>query len=76
MIDSDKNLKFEDVKVKTYIMWGKNDTITPPRHAELMHAGIPDSELKIYANWTHAPYISNPDELAKAIISLMARILK
>ena len=76
MIDSDKNLKFEDVKVKTYIMWGKNDTITPPRHAELIHAGIPDSELKIYANWTHAPYISNPDELAKAIISLMARILK
>lgn len=76
MIESDKNLKFEDVKVKTYIMWGKNDSITPPRHAEIMHSKIEGSELKVFANWTHAPYISNPDELAKAIVSLMARILK
>ena len=76
MIDSDKNLKFEDVRVKTYIMWGKNDTITPPRHGEMMHAGIKDSEIRFYSGWTHAPYISNPDNLAKEITALMARITR
>lgn len=74
MLESDKNLKFEDVKVKTYILWGQKDTVTPPRHAEIMHAGIADSELKTYANWTHAPYISHPDDLARALITLMSRL--
>ena len=74
MLESDKNLKFEDVKVKTYILWGQKDTVTPPRHAEIMHAGIADSELKMYANWTHAPYISHPDDLARALITLMSRL--
>ena len=74
MLESDKDLKLEDIKVKTYILWGKNDTVTPPRHAEKMHEKIPNSELKFYANWTHAPYISNPDELARALITLLSRL--
>ena len=74
MLESDKDLNFADVKVKTYILWGRKDTVTPPRHAEKMHAEINDSELKFYANWTHAPYISNPDELARALTTLITRI--
>lgn len=74
MLESDKNLNLKDVKVKTYILWGKKDSVTPPHHAEKLHEGIEGSELKFYANWTHAPYISNPDELAKVLISLMTRV--
>ena len=74
MLESDKNLKLEDVKVKTFILWGQKDTITPPRHAKKMHEKIAESELKFYANWNHAPYISDPDGLARALIALIARL--
>jgi pimeloyl-ACP methyl ester carboxylesterase len=74
MLESDKNLDFSKVTTKTFILWGKKDTTTPPRQATAMYEKLPNAELKFYAKWTHAPYISNPDELAKAIATLLTRI--
>ena len=76
MIESDKNLDFSKVETKTYILWGKKDTTTPPRQGTLMYEKLPNAELKFYANWTHAPYISSPEELANALISLVERMKK
>ena len=76
MLESDKNLDFGKVETKTFILWGKNDTVTPPRQATTMYEKLPNAELKFYANWTHAPYISNPDELARALATLIQRIKK
>ncbi len=76
MLASDKELDFSKVATKTFILWGKKDMTTPPHQAEIMHKKLPDSELKFYANWTHAPYISSPDELARAIIILMKGLEK
>ncbi len=67
MLDSDKKLDISKIKVPTSILWGANDTVTPPRQAEAIHRKIADSSLEIFPNWTHAPYISHPAELAKAI---------
>lgn len=72
MLDSDRNLKLNKVTTPTTILWGAADTVTPPRQAEVMHQDIKDSTLQIFPKWTHAPYISHPAELAKAI----ARALK
>jgi pimeloyl-ACP methyl ester carboxylesterase len=74
MLESDKNLKFDAITTKTYILWGKKDTVTPPRQATKIYEGLPNAELKFYARWTHAPYISNPEELAKALITLVERM--
>ncbi len=74
MIESDKNLDFSKVETKTFILWGKKDTTTPPRQATEMYEKLPHAELKFYANWTHAPYISSPDELARALKSLIERL--
>ena len=68
MLDSDKNLNLAKVTTPTSILWGANDTVTPPHQAEIMHQSIKDSTLKIFPGWTHAPYLSHPDELAKAIL--------
>lgn len=76
MLNSDKNLDFSRVKTKTMILWGKKDTVTPPHQATKMHKALPNAELKFYPNWTHAPYISSPDELAQALITLMRKIQK
>ena len=76
MLESDKDLKIEDVKTKTFILWGKKDTTTPPRQATMIYEKLPNAELKFYANWTHAPYISSPVELAKAIQKLLLKLNK
>ncbi len=76
MLESDKKLDFSKVETKTFILWGKKDTTTPPRQATMMYEKLPNAELKFYANWTHAPYISSPDELARALATLVERLKK
>lgn len=71
MLESDKHLDLGQVKVPTSIIWGAADTVTPPRQAEVMHAKIAGSMLDLHADWTHAPYISHPKELASAIIAAL-----
>ena len=74
MLNSDKDLDFSKVTTKTFILWGKKDTVTPPRQATAMYEKLPNAELKFYAKWTHAPYISDPEGLARALIFLLGKI--
>ncbi len=67
MLDSDKSLDLTKVTVPTSILWGVADTVTPPRQAAVMHDKIKHNTLNMHDSWTHAPYISHPSELAKAI---------
>lgn len=67
MLESDRNLDLSKVLVPTSILWGAADTVTPPRQAEMMHTRIVNSSLEIFPDWTHAPYLSHPADLAKAI---------
>lgn len=74
MLESDKDLDFSKVTTKTFILWGKKDTVTPPRQATAMYEKLPNAEMKFYAKWTHAPYISDPEGLARALITLIKRL--
>lgn len=74
MLDSDKNLNLESVATPTFILWGKKDTTTPPRQATTIYEKLPHAELKFYANWTHAPYISDPEGLARALYNLVKKL--
>lgn len=74
MLTSDKKLDFSKITTPATILWGKQDTITPPRQAEKMHELLKNSELSFYENWTHAPYISDPSGLARAIGKVMKGI--
>ncbi|MBQ3452656.1 alpha/beta hydrolase [Candidatus Saccharibacteria bacterium] len=76
MLESDKDLDLSKVETKTFILWGKKDTTTPPRQATTMYEKLPNAELKFYANWTHAPYISDPEGLARALRTLIERMKK
>ena len=74
MLESDKSLDLSRISTKTLILWGKNDTITPPRHAEQLHARIGKSELKFYANWPHSPYLTDPEGLARVLTNLIRKL--
>lgn len=74
MLESDKNLDLSKVTTRTLILWGKKDTVTPPRQATKLYESLPNADLKFYTNWTHAPYISSPKELARVLANLITRL--
>ena len=50
------------VKQPTCLIWGKNDTITPPFVAEEFNKLIPNSELHLIDKCGHAPMMEVPGE--------------
>ncbi len=68
MLESDKELVLAKITTPTSIIWGEDDNVTPPRHAHILKRKLADSTLEMHEGWTHAPYISDPSGLAKAII--------
>lgn len=46
----------------TCIIWGKNDTVTPPDVAEEFHQLLPDSDLYWIDKCGHAAMMEHPDE--------------
>ena len=76
VLDSDRYLDITKVETPTLILWGKKDTVTPPRHATMIYERLPKAELKFYPEWTHAPYIADPEGLARALITFLRRVKK
>ena len=74
MLDSDKFLDISKVTVPTTIVWGEADTITPLRQGKKMHEEIAGSTIITRKNWTHAPYIVDPEGLASVITKIMEEI--
>ena len=50
------------IKVPTCIIWGKNDTVTPPEVAEEFNQLLPDSDLFWIDKCGHAAMMEHPDE--------------
>jgi pimeloyl-ACP methyl ester carboxylesterase len=46
----------------TCIIWGKNDTVTPPDVADLFHELLPDSDLFWIDKCGHAPMMEHPQK--------------
>lgn len=74
MLESDRSLQIKNTTVPTTILWGEQDRVTPPRQAKIMHQRIKGSVLKMYKHWTHAPYISDPEDFARAIKTVLGEI--
>lgn len=49
------------------LIWGKEDTITPPFVAEEFHKLLPHSELHIIEKCCHAPMMERPEEFNKIL---------
>ena len=67
MLASDKDFDPSHITTPTSILWGENDSVTPPAMARKLHSLIKSSTLTLFPGWTHAPYKSHPHELATAI---------
>ncbi len=54
--------ELKDIRQPTCLIWGKNDTITPPMVAEEFHKLIPNSEVHWIDKCGHAPMMEVPGE--------------
>lgn len=51
-----------NIKVPTLLIWGLNDTITPPAVAHEFNRLIPNTTLRFIDKCCHAPMMERPDE--------------
>jgi len=51
----------------TCIIWGENDSVTPPNVAKEFHELLPDSDLFWIEKCGHAPMMEHPDEFNKVL---------
>jgi pimeloyl-ACP methyl ester carboxylesterase len=61
------------IHAPTCLIWGKNDTITPPLVAEEFKKLIPNSELHWIDKCGHAPMMEVPDEFNKILESFLQK---
>jgi 2-hydroxy-6-oxonona-2,4-dienedioate hydrolase len=54
--------ELNQIKLPTLLIWGQNDTITPPFVAQEFNKLIPNSELHFVDKCGHAPMMEVPDE--------------
>lgn len=59
------------VHVPTLIVWGANDSITPPFVAEQFNEHIPNAELVFLDQCGHAPPIEQPEQFARVLHSFL-----
>ncbi len=65
--------ELQDIKVPTCLIWGKNDTITPPMVAEEFQSLIPNSELHWIDKCGHAPMMEVPGEFNQILSGFLAK---
>jgi 2-hydroxy-6-oxonona-2,4-dienedioate hydrolase len=58
----------------TCLIWGNNDTITPPFVAKEFHRLIPNSELHFIDKCGHAPMMEVPAEFNKILDQFLAKL--
>jgi 2-hydroxy-6-oxonona-2,4-dienedioate hydrolase len=66
--------KLHLIKVPTLLVWGKQDTITPPFVGEKFHELIENSELHLVDKCGHAPMMEKPEEFNEILQSFLGKI--
>ncbi|PKQ70532.1 alpha/beta fold hydrolase [Raineya orbicola] len=62
-----------NIYVPTLLVWGLNDTITPPLVAYEFDALMPNTELRFIDKCGHAPMMEHPDKFNKILRNFLQR---
>ncbi len=66
--------ELNQIKQPTCLIWGNNDTITPPFVAKEFNKLIPNSELHFIDKCGHAPMMEAPDEFNRVLAGFLAKL--
>ena len=65
--------KLHMVSTQTLLIWGKNDTITPPFVGKKFNELIPNSILHFIDKCGHAPMMERPEEFNKILFEFLGQ---
>lgn len=65
--------ELQNIKAPTCLIWGKNDTITPPEVAEEFHSLLPNSDLFFIDKCGHAPMMEHPAEFNQVLDTWLSK---
>jgi 2-hydroxy-6-oxonona-2,4-dienedioate hydrolase len=66
--------ELNEIKQPTLLIWGNNDTITPPFVGREFQRLIPNSELHFVDKCGHAPMMEVPDEFNKILHQFLTKL--
>lgn len=66
--------ELNQIKLPTLLIWGNNDTITPPFVGQEFNKLIPNSELYFIDKCGHAPMMEVPDEFNKILHGFIIKL--
>ncbi len=66
--------ELNQIKQPTLLIWGQNDTITPPFVAQEFNKLIPNSELHFINNCGHAPMMEVPAEFNRILEEFLLKL--
>ncbi len=73
-IRSNLNEELNQIKQPTLLIWGNNDTITPPFVAKEFNKLIPNSELHFIDKCGHAPMMEVPNEFNEILSKFLGKL--
>lgn len=65
--------EISQIKCPTCLIWGKNDTVTPPMVGEEFHRLMPNSELHWIDKCGHAPMMEVPHEFNEILSGFLSK---
>lgn len=66
--------ELKEIKMPTLLIWGNNDTITPPFVGKEFNKLIPNSELHFIDKCGHAPMMERPDEFNEILNGFLTKL--
>lgn len=71
VVNEDLKHVMPSIKCPTLLIWGKNDTATPLRDAQIMEKLIPDAGLVAFDGVGHYSFLENPYQFAAVLKSFL-----
>ncbi|MFP4049107.1 MAG: alpha/beta fold hydrolase [Desulfovermiculus sp.] len=69
-IDENKE-RLKDIHVPCCLIWGDQDTISPPQYAQFLHQEIPASSMHIIAGAGHPCYLHQPQTWHRELLRFL-----
>jgi len=66
--------KLDKIKIPSLLIWGKNDTITPPFVAEKFNELLPYSRLEFIDLCGHAPMMEHPEKFNEILEDFLTKL--
>ncbi len=71
VVNEDLKFALPKIKCPTLLIWGKNDTATPLKDAQIMEKLIPDAGLVAFDGVGHYSFLENPYQFAAVLKSFL-----